>query len=69
MTDSEAIRLLRDAQYAALGEIVERGILTGRAIQRCDWMAVKSADSIFDAVDAYYLSRSARTRLEKGEDS
>ena len=58
MTDSEAIRLLRAAQYHALDEIVERGINIGRAIQRGETF-ISRYPSIFDAVDAYYVSRRA----------
>lgn len=63
MYDEDASRILRDAEYAALYEIVERGIACGRAIERCEPNAVISALlSVFGAVDAYYMARSAGAR-------
>ena len=64
MIDSDAIRLLRDAQYSALDEIVERGINIGRAIQRGECY-ISKYPSIFDAVDAYYVSRRAAEVAER----
>ena len=61
----DALKILLDARYAALDEIVARGIAIGMAIQRGDRSSkIDAMPSIFDAVEAYYISRSASARVQ-----
>lgn len=63
--DMDAYRILRNAEFAALDEIIRRAVLFGRAVDRCAPAAeFDTVPSIFDAVDAYYTARRARTLVE-----
>ena len=60
----DALKILRAARYAALDEIVARGIAVGKAIQRGDRTSkIDAMPSIYDAVEAYYISRSAYEKV------
>ena len=64
MIDFEADYILTAAMHAAIAEVVLRGIRTGQAIQRgVSPDELNAMPQIFDALDAYYNTRSARERL------
>jgi hypothetical protein len=58
--DKDADRILNEAKYNALDEILARGSAIGRAIERCaPSEEIDTLPGVFAAVDAYYVVRHA----------